>query len=84
MDLINLELLTILFLFFPILASKDLTADDMNNAHVNEITMKKLKSIIDLRSQVIEDVSAMFETFPHDNVVTQALFSFVSKFIVTN
>lgn len=69
---------------FTTLASKDLTAKDINNAHVNEITMNKLKSMIGLRPQVIEDVTAMFEAFPHDNVVTQALFSFVSEFDVTN
>lgn len=39
--------------------------------------MKKLKSMINLEPRVIEDISAMFEKFPHDNVVSQALFSLV-------
>lgn len=39
--------------------------------------MKKLKSIMGLEPRAIEDISAMFESFPHDNVVSQALFSLV-------
>lgn len=62
-------------------ASKDLTVEveNINNAVVNAMTMDKLKSIFGLRPQVIQDFSAMFEKFPHDNIVTQVLYSFVSQ-----
>lgn len=51
---------------------------------MNADTLDLLKSMIDLRPQVIEDISAMLENFPHDNTVSAMLLSFVSKFIVTN
>ena len=61
-----------------ILASKDLISIDLNNAEVNAITLDNLKSLIDVRPQVIDDVSIVFEKFPYDNFTTQILFSFVS------
>lgn len=63
-----------------ILASKELTVkiENINNADVNTITLEKLKLMFGLRPQVFEDFSAMFQKFPHDNIVTQMLYSFVS------
>lgn len=43
--------------------------------------MKKLKSMTGLAPQVIENISEMFEKFPHDNIVSQALFSLVSNYL---
>lgn len=60
-------------------ASKDHRAKDIDNVEVNGITLRKFKSLIGVRPQVIEDFEAIFEKFPHDNLVTQWLFSFVSE-----
>lgn len=54
---------------------------DIENANVNGFTFDKLKSLFDVGPQLIEDMSTMFDTFPHDNVVTQFLYSFVSELI---
>lgn len=65
-------------------ASKTLTVEveNINNADVNAMALEKLKLLYGLRPQVIEDISAMFEKFPHDNIVTQVLYSFVSVNLV--
>lgn len=67
-------------------ALKDLTVEveNINNAVVNTMTLDKLKSMFGLRAQVFVDFSTMFEKFPHDNIVTQVLYSFVSASISTD
>lgn len=70
------------FFFNSFLASEDPICEDSSNAEVIEITLDKLKSLVDLRPQVIEDFSTIFEKFPHTNMVSELLYSFVSAFIV--
>lgn len=66
-------------------ATKELTVkvENINNAVVNAMTLEKLKSMFGLIPQVTKDISDMFEKFPHDNIVTQVLYSFVSETIFT-
>lgn len=65
-----------------LLAENDLIGEGLNNAEVNEITMDKLKSLVELRPQVIDDFSAIFEKFPHTNIVSELLYSLVSEIVV--
>lgn len=64
-----------------ILASADLIGEYMNNAEINQMTMDTLKSLVDIRPQVIDDFSAMFEKFPHNDIVSQLLNPIVSNII---
>lgn len=54
--------------------------EDIDNVKVNAITLEKVKSLMDVQPQVYEDFSMVFEKFPYDNFLTQALYSVVSEF----
>lgn len=70
-------------LVFCFSASSDepLKFKDMDNVDVNGITMNNLKSMVDLRPQVYDDFSMVFEKYPYDNYLTQILWTVVSELI---